>query len=179
MRRITLTFLISILFFASGCGYTTKSLLPSDIKTIYVDNFANGIKITAEQSNVRMYRGYTPGMERTLTTAVIDKFLTDGTLKIVSENDADLVLTGELVDFGHDVLRYDANNNVEEYRVRIVVNMALEDRKKGKVLWSEKNFAGESTYYTQGSQSQSENAAIDNAMTDIARRIVERTVEVW
>ena len=56
---------------ACGCGYTTKSLLPSNYKTIYVDNFKNAIKITAEQSNERMYRGYKPGMEIKITKAGI------------------------------------------------------------------------------------------------------------
>lgn len=164
---------------ACGCGYTTRSLLPSDYKTIYVDNFKNAIKITAEQSDERMYRGYRPGMEITITKAVIDKYLADGNLRIASEGQADLVLTAELIDFNRGGIRYDTNDNVEEYRVKIVVNMELTEAKTGKTVWKEPGFAGETTYRTSGSLAMSETAAIDAAIVDLARRIVERTVEAW
>ena len=172
--------MFTALFFAlSGCGYTTKSLLPSDIKSIYVASFANDIKITAEQTDLRMYRGYRPGMEVELTTAVINRFLYDGNLKIEQESKANLILHGDLVDFKRDALRYDASDNVEEYRIKLIVNMEMENVRTGKLMWSEKGFAGETTYRTSGSLAKTENAAINDAVSDLARRIVERTVEVW
>ena len=43
MKKILVA--VAILTLAvSGCGYTTKSLLPSNYKTIHVDNFKNAIK---------------------------------------------------------------------------------------------------------------------------------------
>lgn len=168
-----------LIFALSGCGYTTKSLLPANYRTIHVDNFKNAIKITAEQSNERMYRGYRPGMEITITKAVIDKYLMDGNLRIASSEAADLVLTAELIDFNRGGIRYDNNDNVEEYRIELVVNMELTEAKTGKTVWKEPGFAGETTYRTSGSLAMSESAAIDAAIVDLARRIVERTVEAW
>ncbi len=170
---------VSALFFVSGCGYTTRSLLPPNFKSIYVDNFANNIKISAEQSNVRAYRGYRPGMETSIRKAVMDRFLFDGNLKLTAEGSADLVLQGSLLDYKRDPLRYDNNDNIEEYRITLIVNLKLEDVKAGKVVWEEKNFAGETTYRTGGSYAINENAAVDAAITDLARRIVERTIEAW
>lgn len=163
----------------AGCGYTTRSLLPSDIKTIRVDNFKNAVNVAAEQSNIRMYRGYRPGMEVDITTTVINKFLLDGTLKIANESSADLILKGELVDFRREPLRYDANDNVEEYRIKLIVNLEMTNRKTGAVMWTENGFAGETTYFAVGSQAKSETAAVTAAIDDLARRVVERTVEVW
>jgi len=179
MRKLFFAFFVSIFLFIPGCGYTTHSLLPTDIKTIYVDNFKNGINITGEQSNVRMYRGYAPGMERELTRSVMDKFLFDGNLRLASVTNADLVLTGELTDFKRDALRYDTNDNVEEYRIKIIVNIALENRKTGKIMWTEKGFTGETTYRTTGPLAKTDAAGISAAIDDIARRIVERTIEAW
>ncbi len=168
---------IGIALAVSGCGYTTQSLLPSNFKTIYVDNFKNNIKVTAEQDNTRMYRGYRPGMENELTTQVINKYLRDGNLKIASEKNADLALRGELMDFQREPLRYDyTNNTVLEYRIKLIVNIELTDLKAGKLVWKEDGFAGETTYSTN---SLSESAAITNAITDLSRRIVERTIEAW
>ncbi len=179
MKRPFLLFFMSILLLIPGCGYTTRSLLPSDLKTIYVDNFKNAINVSAEQSNLRMYRGYRPGMERDLTTAVNDKYVFDGNLGIAREPNADLILTGELVDFRREALRYDANNNVEEYRIIMIVNIELTNHKTGKVMWTEKGFSGETTYRTSGSLAKSDTAAVNDAIIDLARRIVERTVEAW
>ncbi len=174
-----LVVLLSSILMVSGCGYTTSSLLPTNFKSIYVNNFANKINITAEQSNLRMYRGYRPGIETDVTKAVINRYIFDGNLKVFSKEDADLELTGELVDFRREPLRYDANDNVEEYRVKFIVDMELKDVKSGKIVWSEKGFSGETTYRTSGSLAKGEDAAINDAVSDLARRIVERTVEGW
>jgi len=171
--------LILIVFFTAGCGYTTKSLLPSDLKTIYVSNLVNKIKVTDEASDTRMYRGYRPGMELETTRTIRDKYLSDGNLKIAGPDTADLILTGDLIDFRNEALRYDRNDDVEEYRVRLVVNIEMKNAKDGKVRWTEKNFAGESLYRTSGTLVKSETAAIKEAAEDLARRIVERTIEEW
>ncbi len=178
IRHAYLPILVFI-FLVSGCGYTTKSLLPSNIKTIRVDNVKNGIKVEAEQSNVRMYRGYRPGMENDITRTVTNKFLLDGTLRIANESDADLILRTTLVDFKRDALRYDTNDNIEEYRIKLLVNMELTNNKTGALMWKEKGFAGETTYRTSGPLAKSETTAVNNAVDDLARRIVERTVEAW
>jgi len=175
----TLAAIAILMLAASGCGYTTKSLLPSDYKTIHVENFKNALKITAEQSNERMYRGYRPGMEISITKAVIDKYLMDGNLRIDSAERADLILSAELIDFNRGGITYDSSDNVQEYRIKLVVSMELTEAKSGKTVWKESGFAGETTYRTSGSLETSESAAIDNAIADLAKRIVERTIEAW
>lgn len=178
-------FVMTAVFLLSGCGYTTRSLLPSNFKMIRVDNFKDDIKVYAEQSNVRMYRGYRPGMETDITKAIINRFLLDGTLKIASESNADLILKGELRDYSREPLRYSNNsayvedNNVEEYRIKLLVDIELINARTGEVMWTEKGFTGETTYFTVGGLAISESAAIVKAEDDLARRIVERTVEVW
>ncbi|MBP7055816.1 MAG: hypothetical protein KBB52_03085 [Candidatus Omnitrophica bacterium] len=163
----------------AGCGYTTQSLLPSKYRTIYVENFKNSIKVTAEQTNIRMYRGYRPGMEIDITKTVIDRYLFDGNLRIAQEGAANLILRGELIDFKRDPLRYDTNDNIEEYRIKLIVNLELIDADTGESLWKENGFAGETTYRTSGPLAMTEDAAVNNTVKDLARRIVERTVEAW
>jgi len=183
MKKIALVNLALLFVMAAcalpGCGYTTRSLLNPEYKTIYVSNFANDIRVTAEQTNMRMYRGYRPGMEIELTKAVIDRYLFDGNLNPVQEGRSDLILRGSLIDFKRDPLRYDANDNIEEYRIKLIVNLTLIDAKTGAVQWEEKGFAGETTYLTGGSLGKSESVALTEAILDLARRIVERTVEAW
>ena len=179
MNKILAGIFFVAIFAVSGCGYTTSSMLPPEIKTIYVDNVKNNISVTAEQSELRMYRGYKPGMETEITKAIIDKFLFDGNLKMSREENADLILKTELIDYKRDSLRYDANDNIEEYRIKLIVNIQLEDTKTGAVLWTEKGFAGETTYRLFGPGAKSENMALVAAEIDLATRIVERTIEAW
>jgi len=170
---------LAAVFFLDGCGYTTRSLLPSNFKTVYVENVVNRINVTAEQTNLRMYRGYRPGMEVNITKAIIDQFLFDGNLKVAPEGKADLMLKAELIDYKRDPLRYDSNDNVEEYRIKLIVNIELLDAKTGTLQWKERGFAGETTYMTTGPLAKSDEQAVAAVMADLARRVVERTIEAW
>jgi len=163
----------------AGCGYTSRSMISSKYRTIYITPFVNKIDITSEQYTQSKYRIYRPLLETDVTRGVNDKYFFDGNLKPSTEAAADLVLKSELIEFRKDPLRYDSNDNVEEYRVNIVINMSLWDRKENKLVWEENGFTGETHYFTSGSNAKSEATAINDAITDLARRIVERTVEQW
>lgn len=84
-----------------------------------------------------------------------------------------------MVEFRRDPLRYTDNNDVEEYRINIVVNLSLWDNRENKLIWQENNFTGDTTYFTTGQLAKPEDTAVSDAINDLARRIVERTVEQW
>ena len=46
-------------------------------------------------------------------------------------------------------------------------------------MWEEKGFIGDATYFTSGTLAKTEDTALDEAVDDLARRIVERTIEWW
>ena len=163
----------------AGCGYTTRSMIAQEFRTIHVVPFVNKIDITLENNAASKYKIYKPGLETDITRAVADKYLFDGNLKPSEQAVADLTLKGELVEFRRDPLRYTDNDEVEEYRINIVVNLSLFDNRKQQVVWEEKNFTGDTTYFTRGAAVKSDDVAVSDAVKDIARRIVERTVEQW
>lgn len=182
-RKVFLFFIFYLLFSVfAGCGYTTRSMIADKYKTIYVVPFINRIDITNETYTENKYRVYKPLLETDITRSVIDKYLFDGNLRPVKEKSADLVLRGELVEFRRDPLSFTDSNEVSEYRVNILVNISLWDNKEGKLVWQEDNFTGNTTYFTNFSSSSakiSDNTAVASAVADLARRIVERTVEQW
>lgn len=171
-----ITFLISAV---AGCGYTTRSMVSNKFKTIYITPFVNKVDITNEAYTANKYRIYRPTLETDITKSVINKFLFDGNLRPVKEETADLVLKGELIEFRKDPLTYDDNDNVTEYRINLVVNISLWDKKENKLVWEENGFTGDTSYFTSGTQAKTEGAAVTDALTDLARRIVERAVEQW
>lgn len=163
----------------AGCGYTTRSMISDKFRTIYIVPFKNKIDITSEIYTGREYKLYRPMLETDVTRKITNKFLFDGNLKPTRGETADLVLKGELIDFRKDALRYTENDDVSEYRINIVVNIILWDRKLDKQVWQENGFTGFVDYFTTGYQAKSEATAIAEAIDDLARRVVERAVEQW
>ncbi|NQT90329.1 MAG: hypothetical protein HQ558_03650 [Candidatus Omnitrophica bacterium] len=177
LSQVITVFLIAALF--TGCGYTTRSLLPAHIKNIYIADFPNRIPITDEVSDRHRYKTYYPRLEIDVTDAIRDKFLFDGYLKVSQKQYANVILEGSLVDFRREPVKYDYDDNVEQYRIVIMVDMKYTDVKENKVMWQEKGFAGSAYFYTSGPQYESEQSAIVKAISDLARRVVDRTIDVW
>ena len=171
---IAFLLLVSCVMF-SGCGYTTKSILPKSIKTIYIEPFKNNINFTTGTGrNI-----YLPLLEIDARNAVIDRFLFDGNLKIAKPEVANLILRGELNNYERSGLRYTDDDDVEEYRVHITFSFEMYNANNDEVSWTEPGFVGEATYFVSGPLATAEESAIDAAIVDLARRIVERTIEDW
>jgi hypothetical protein len=167
--------LVVLALCVAGCGYTTSSLLPSSIRTVGVEQFKNEIVYSTEGGRTL----YFPLLEVKARDAVMGRFQVEGHLKIAPTGQADYVLKGRLVNYQRDALRYDNNDNVQEYRVRVIMSLEMYNRQTDTLEWTEPAFAGEATYFLTGSQARSEEAAVNDAVLDLARRIVERTLENW
>lgn len=168
----------------SGCGYTTRSMISTKFKSIYIQPFENRIDITQETDSLNKYKIYRPLLETDITKAVSNKYLFDGNLRPVKKESADAILKGELIEYRRDPLRHDDNDEVSEYRISLVVNIALWDPKEEKVIWEENGWTGDYTYFPTGSSQQNvttktDAQAVNEAIDDLAGRIVARTVEEW
>lgn len=176
IKRITLMMVLLLgSLSVSSCGYTTSSSLASHLQTIHISAFSNNISYASENADRTLY---IPLIEVDIQKAIADQFLFDGNLKI-GGGGSDLVLKGELMNYDRRALRYTDDDDVEEYRIYLYVNLELTDTESGEVVWSEANFVGEATYFISGSLAKSEDEAIEEAISDLARRVVERTVEDW
>lgn len=175
-RYLAYSLLACVAISSLSCGYTTQSALPEHLKTIHIPPFKNSISLGDEgRRNI-----YLPLLEVKARNAILNRFLFDGNLKIVDrKEEADLILDGELIGYHRQALRYTDDDDVEEYRVRITTSLTLTDTQEEEPMWREGGFAGEATYFVVGAQATSENAAVLEATEDLARRVVERTVEDW
>lgn len=165
-----------------GCGYTTHSVYSGPYKSIFVEPFTNKIDLVSQDAaNIaRRFKTYHPLLETDLRTAVINRFMYDGGLRIAGREQADLILKGELIDYRRDALRYENNQEqVAEYRLNVVMHITLLERSTGKIVWDEPGFTGEATYFTSGLGAKTESAALDIAISDLAKRVIERLVENW
>jgi hypothetical protein len=163
----------------AGCGYTARPGIASHLKTVYVKPFTNQIDVTQLTTGYERFPIYRHQLEIDLTNAVINRFQFTGLLRPSTAERADARLEGDLVGFRKDPLRYDASQQVEEWRLNIIVDLRFIDQTANFLVWEEAGFTGDTTYFAVGPNAESEAAALDRAITDLARRIVERTVENW
>ena len=154
------------LLLISGCGYTVKAnFLPSYLKTVYVETFHNG----TDQ----------PNLENEFRTKIISMIQDEGSLSIVSQEDADAVLTGELADYYRHALRYSNDDAVREYRLGIVASFKFFDKKNNKVIVKDNNLSGDTTFYLTGSLAASEDNARIDALEDLSRQMLNKILTLW
>jgi hypothetical protein len=103
------------------CGYSTRSLLPTYIKTINI----------AEVKN----RTLQPLLAADLNDRLVTAFTRDGRLRVSPDPSADLVLTIEITSYKRSAEVYDASRNVSEWRYELRYEGNCTDQVKNNVLW--------------------------------------------
>jgi len=170
--RFSLVLFLFLSMITSGCGYTNQAVLPANIQTIYVQTVKNKIP-------VKSIYAYHPGLEMQITNAILNRLHQDGNLKVVTRDDADAVLEADLIRFEQEGVRFDSLEAVEEFRLFIVLTLVLRDGKTGDVIWKEANFSGDTEYFVSNVRSIARGEAVDRAIGELARNVVDRIVEDW
>src|SRR3989338_3942937 len=129
VKRLVTLFLGLLFLQLYGCGYKNRSLLPSDVKSIHVAPVKSATDLSGEIGGGKQrFKVYRPGIEVDLTNAIINRFIFDGTLKITGPETADAILEAKLTDYRRDALRRSEGEDVQEYRLSVVMEAVL-DRK--------------------------------------------------
>ncbi|MBZ0267954.1 hypothetical protein K8I85_07350 [bacterium] len=154
----------------AGCGVYgfSSSLLPAHIKTV-------GIPL---MENTTDRRDLATALADSLTNAFID----DNTLKVVNERDADSVIEGTIREYRRTPFTYDANENVQTYRVELIVEARFVDVRKNSVLWEERVLSQWATYNfvsVGGQPAEDEETAIGRVLEKLTDDILNRSVEGW
>ncbi len=156
----------------ASCGYhftPVGGIVPEGAKTIAIPVFFNG---TME-----------PNIDIEVTKAVVDEFLTDGRLKVVSRESADLVLTGRVTRFEITPASYTAESYVQSYNVSIGVSLTFVDARTGKALLQDQ---GVGSVFISGyavtigdisATKIAKDAAIKNASKSLASTVRSRVLE--
>lgn len=167
-----ITVLLFLLLLLSSCGYRftpVGGVVPEGTRTIAILAFANG---TNE-----------PYVDVEVTKAVVDEFLADGRLQVVSSEAADLVLKGTVTKFDMTPSGYTTANYVQSYTVSIGMDVTVEDEKTHKIIWQEKGLGSvfvSSYSVTLGditSTKIAKETALKSASRDIASTLRSRLLE--
>ncbi len=150
--------LISLVITVDCCGYSTRSLLPSHIKRIHIKLFENNT--------------LKPGLDEKTTLIMTDAFRSGSGLRIVGENNADLILEGRIINYQKAPYTYTGDQSFVEYRITVTLNARCIDREKNEVFW-EGNVSDWATY------SDNEDLAIDAAIKKAAEKMVDAILTNW
>ena len=152
-----------------GCAYTTSTaMLASHLKTVSIPVFEN---TTSEYQ-----------IERTITDAVIERFVADNHLRVVDERSADLVVRGRVISYKNAVFGFNTATNAQEYRVTIGVAVVARDQVKNRELWRLDDLVRTANYYVvdvPGAEASNEVGGRTAAIRKIADEVLARTVEGW
>jgi len=156
-----------IIISTAGCaGYKVGTLLPEQIKTIYVPTLKNS---TME-----------PNLEVRATNAVINRLNRDGTLRVLSEKEgADSMLEATIVGYRRKPVRYANVSDPTEYRLTVTVRATFKDLQTGEDFWKDISISGDNEFIVRGGLPSSERGALPAVFDDLARKIVREIVEHW
>ncbi|HRZ11209.1 MAG TPA: LptE family protein [Kiritimatiellia bacterium] len=168
-RNVAALGLAALALVLPGCvGYKLGSMLPADIKTVYVEPFINQ---TDE-----------PLIEVEVTRAAVGEIQRDGSLRIVRDPAAaDAVLKVALTSYTLSPIAYQADRATatEEYKLELAASARLTRRASGAVVVDTPRITGETTFILAGDLTTSKEAGLPAAAQDLGRRIVASLVEAW
>ena len=161
-------YILMFVLLLPSCGYRLVgygSALPPHIRTIAIPVFKN---VSPE-----------PNIHREATDAVRQIFITDGRLKLVDINKADLLIRGILTDYYLRAVSFSGKDVAEEYVVRLGVEVEVYDRVKKKIILNQK-FTTQWDYRAGSDVIDSESArfvALKEAYDDLGGRLVSIIIE--
>jgi hypothetical protein len=172
-KRTILVIAIVFVWLFSGCGiYSFNPGGKSSIKTIAVSQIENK---TIES-----------GLSSRMTDLIVDAFISEGSMKVVSAKDADAILDGTLTDYKREAYTYNEADNVSQYVVKLVFDVTLLKGSSEEQIWKE-TFYSEGYYSTdisstEGSEIQvatTEEGAQVQAANKLVQDVINRTTKSW
>jgi len=167
VRRFVLV-LVATCF--GGCGiYSVSGSLPAHIKTAAVPLFEN------ETSEI--------GIVESLTDAIQNAVISDGSMKVVGEFQADAVVRGTIIDVVNQADEFTREERAETFRITIIAQVEFFDRAKNRVIWREERMEGWARYDAAGGSAEGVNSTREDAIEDaadmLAKEIIDKTVAGW
>ncbi len=150
--------LFAALFFAGCSGYSSRSLYPEDIKSVYIEMF----------ENTTFWRD----IEYDLTDAVAKRVEADTPYKIISDrNKADTILSGKIAGVSNSPLTLEPETGRPlETQAEVFASFTWKDLRTGQYL-------AQDTISATASFSNFQDQGFDYASKVAANKLAERIVE--
>ena len=163
MNRIGIfTFTLIILMTFLSCGvYTFNPKGKSSITTITVNRFSNDTQQL--------------GLEDRMTDDIIDAFISDGSMKVVSQDNAEAILVGSLTSYDRRPHEFTETDVVTAYAVTMGFEISLKKGSDDSEIWTER-FSQLGVYNVE---TETEEDAQQKAILLLVEAILNKTTKSW
>jgi hypothetical protein len=162
MKRVALALFTAIL--ATGCtGYRTRFEVPPHLKTFSVATFTNR---TLERN-----------VDMEFTQALIKEINAKTSLKVAPEDQADLVITGEIDELARHLVRRKSRGLKSEVRRVLYVNVNMMDRSQDRPFFEGTRITRRAEYRLNRGETRRQ--AREEGIRELARRVVSLAFERW
>jgi len=153
-----LSIVVCLCAVVAGCGYTyATSRLSDEYTSVAVPAFKN--------------KSFEPNIQILVTNLLIRELQADGRFRIVDDpQSADLVLSGAITGFEAGAISFSTEDNIGQFRITLLANASLEDRRAGRTIWKKDGLRGADFYQTLGGRSR------EKALEEAAENLVETLI---
>ena len=127
----TIFFLILLSLYNCGIYTFSGSSIPKEAKNIFISKIVNNADLTS------------PDFAQEFTNALIDRFMNETNLSVITNSDADLIFKGEIIKYDIKPISINSNENATQNRLTISIKIKYENN-----ILSSNNYEKEFTNYT-------------------------------
>ena len=153
---------ISIVFISCGPYSFSGSSVPGHIKSVAIPLFENE---TAEF-----------GIKEKVTDALLDNFIKENILQIADKKNADSIIQGTITRVSDAPYTFDENEDVQEFRVSISIDIVWYDQIKNVDLF-EGGIVGWGVYSASSPEERAD--GLDQAVERLVTEIINQTLSGW
>jgi hypothetical protein len=140
----------------------------------------NGVPAGSRAVTVRPFRNDTfePRLSETVDFALRRRLQQDGTYRLNTQEDGDVVVSGVITDMHREVLSFQPRDVLtpRDYEMRLVAKVTAKERVTGKVVL-DKEFIGRTTVRASVNRDLAERQAEPTMAEDLARNITSALTE--
>lgn len=160
-RKACLIAVLALVFsVCQQCGYSTRSLVRSDIHSVYVPVFGN--------------ETFRRGFEKDLTSALVGEIKRHSSMDIMPAEQADSILRGRIVDMEERVVTKTEADRIVHKRVKVTVKFHWKDRRTGTDIIPPQTISRTGRFVPGLGENK-----FQSAIEDVAQAIVEKTWQSW
>ena len=127
----TIFFLILLSLYNCGIYTFSGSSIPKETKNVFISKIVNNADLTS------------PDFTQEFTNALIDRFMNETNLSVITNSDADLIFKGEIIKYDIKPISINSNENATQNRLSITIKIKYENN-----ILSSDNYEKEFTNYT-------------------------------
>lgn len=106
-----------------------------------------------------------------ITSSVIEKFIIDNNLKVVSPEEADSILKGTIERVEDNPVSLRADETAQAFELYVYLKLEYQDRKSKKIIFK-KNLRGRGTYSDPSQRDEGIDEAVDKISTDVLNLVI-------